>query len=205
MRLQQINEVFDKPNLDGVNVSGDSYVTEYTFLDPNSTERIIYKVRIRNNSGYAFKEFMENQFDEMEPDDVVDIKHKLKRFGSGVLIEFTAGTEYSKTGLNNEFFVYGKLIACVYDYVKKNKPIFLKFSGATDDMDLVYNRFLKLGNRANPADVYVPFNDEMHVRKDFTDLFDNYESDVYSGVANYNHVLKSARSRKNKQRNSSFR
>lgn len=166
MKLSLISEVFQKPSMDGVetrySMYHDSDLTasaEYMFFDDDNK----YKVNITTASYDSVIETMIG-YSNIDPSMYDDIMAKIR--GAGGLpcyIALDANGSYAKTGFNNEFYVYGKVISCVHDFVVKNKPIAIKFSGYTSDMDRVYDRFVKMGNKLWPEYRYIPVSGELYL------------------------------------------
>lgn len=201
MKLTQINEVFEKPSLDGVEIKGDHGSHIYNFHDKGKK----YSVRIYGNSTEymhiedshrkIFAGFKEKYGEKMgrNPVEMGAIYLSVERFDGD------QNGSFSETGLGNQWFVYGKLIACVQHYVEKNKPILLAFSGASTSMDLVYDKFIKMSQRLYPQDAYVPYTDDTYVRKEIAAVLPNSDM-VNNERMNREAKLKDAKDYKNRQR-----
>lgn len=170
MKLFLINEVFDKPSLEDVDIHyGVSDSITYTFTDKDHD--IKYSIKL-----------VKNIFEYLGiPDDHIDIFNKFReenpRYLDGASIylmwlhkDHIQPESFDETGIGNQWFVYGKLIACVQHYITKHKPILLYFSGSDDNMDLVYDKFIKMSQRLYPQDAYVPYADELYIRKEIYDI-----------------------------------
>ncbi len=170
MKLSLISEVFQTPSMDGVETRYSMYhssdtiaLAQYAFYDGE----IAYKININaSNYGSAVETiFNLSNIDPELVDTMYDtVLNQIKSLGGlPAYIDFEADGSYAKTGFGNEFFVYSKVIACVHDFVVKTKPIILRFSGYTSDMDRVYDRFVKMGNRMWPEYKYIPVSSEVYV------------------------------------------
>lgn len=165
MKLSIISEVFQKPSMDGIEVDSidlrSQTVTTYTFYasHPESASMLVgYTVEIRTMD-YS------RLFDLTNIP--IDFHDTIRGIGGEpifISLESSVGS-HSKTGFNNEFYVYGKLMSSMHDYVVKNKPIALKFLGYTDDMNLVYDRLIKMANKTWPEYEYVPVSDDVYLFK----------------------------------------
>ena len=125
-------------------------------------------------------------------------------YGGIAEITLEADGDYNKTGEQNEFEVYPKLISSVHHYVKEKKPAALKFYGFVQDMDLVYDRMIKMGNKTWPEDTYIPFSEQLYVRKEIhEELMENetYAETFAYGNEKRENNLKKAREYKNNKRN----
>lgn len=164
MKLFLINEVFDRPNLDGVKIKeSSSGSTIYTFKDEINSDTYEYTVDIIAKTRLKIPEEAMGVVEEFKS------KHPNAKNTASIYMEVSKNgglNTFNETGLGNQWLVYGKLIACVNHFVVRNKPITLEFGGATDSMDLVYDRFIKMSQKHYPQDVYVPYLGDIYVRKD---------------------------------------
>lgn len=209
MKLQLLLEVFDKPSMEGVKVrSLDKRRGEFSFTDPSIPDSPRYDVEIYLNPFSPIESF---KYFELHNDDLIrgniyDIETELRPF-SGTAEIFLShhkgdNSSYSKTRLQNQWFVYSKLIACVAEFVKSSKPVFLAFSGATDDMELVYDKFIKLSNRLDPSNSYEHFWSKYYIRKDVKKLIISTLGELNDGEAKRYRAqrLKNIRNAKNYQK-----
>lgn len=107
------------------------------------------------------------------------MKAILKKYPGSVGTGLTWGNNpssienFDKTGLKNEVFVYSVMINCLTDYVDRlgDAPAFLNFSGFTDDMNIVYDRFMKrfLDEPALHKYAYIPFRADYYISKSVYD------------------------------------
>ncbi len=156
MKLQMILEVFERLDLEGVQIRdlGHGYRAGkiYYFRDPNLPNSPTYNVTI----------------EELEFDDIMDlmfVNSFVKLLGEVKcysLFLTTDVNQFQLTKLDNAFFVYGKMLACLVDYCQKfGTPHFIEFSGADKSMDLAYDRLLKSFGRKHKDFAYVPYEDNL--------------------------------------------
>ncbi len=160
MKLRLITEVFNKPSLDGIETEQNGDTFTYSFSSEIRGDEVTYNVFIiRNKSVY-----------DLERDLGVEVSSRtipnIEKYGNQVEIILEGDDDYSKTGFGNQFEVYSKLIASIHHYVNEYVPIALKFSGYEPDMDLVYNRMIKMANKTWPEHAYVPISEKNYVRKE---------------------------------------
>ncbi len=180
MKLSLISEVFQTPSMDGVRSDIDMYSDNtriasatYTFYDSPKGERIEYELKILTNR-YAYLADKIFGFEKLKPEQYQELLAKMEEIGGNpAYIDFEADESYDKTGHNNEFFVYSKVIACIHDFVSRSRPVALKFSGYTSDMDRIYDRFIKMGNRIWPEHTYVPISPDVYVTKQLLAVLQN--------------------------------
>lgn len=172
MKLSIISEVFQRPSLDDVDVKIDKYWDSehissaiYTFSDFAGDSEVKYKVEINSSTYKSLAERILDQVTGEVSDDLMsDLTYELANAGGlPVYVTFQANNSYEKTGFSNEFYVYSKVIACLHDFVWRTKPIALKFSGYSTDMDRVYDRFIKMANKMWPEYRYIPINTDTYV------------------------------------------
>lgn len=159
-----LNEVFDrdpqklkKLGIEPVVTDGDF---DYIFRDPNlGAKSPYYRVNIANDPPRMSPLF----------------KAILNEYPGSVGMGLTWGKKrgdidnFEKTGLKNEVFVYSVMINCLTDYVDRHgdAPAFLNFSGYTDDMNLVYDKFLKrfLSDPGLHKYAYIPYREDYYISK----------------------------------------
>lgn len=197
MKLFQINEVFDRPSMDGVIIDnhGSSNIY-YKFTDNNVDVTYIVKMYM-NEFQYTSLPSKYAAFTE-------EISKMYPKYIDAVSIFFVytndEGNEsYNLSKLGNQWFVYGKLIACLNDYISKYKPIVLKFSGANQNMDLVYDRFIKMSKKIYPQDAYVPITASMYIREEVFDILPKDE-EIESELRSREEKLKNIKKHKNSSR-----
>jgi hypothetical protein len=172
-----LNEVFEKDplKLKGLGIEpvvrdGDY---EYIFRDPKLGDKSpYYKVSIGQDPPRMSQLF----------------RAILKEYPGSVGMGLTWGDDpsvienFEKTGLKNEVFVYGVMINCLIDYVDRHgdAPAFLNFSGYTEDMNVVYDRFLKkfLAEPGLHKYAYIPYREDYYISKPVYDSIVAGESDM---------------------------
>jgi len=179
MKLTVINEVFDKPSLEGVDIREVDNTFEYRFDDTNNGyeyQVTIYYYTVENmeesESEHAMDDVLDTEAlkDHMKIYDVImaninlEAKSPKQRFGSPQL-----------TGVGNQWFVYGKMLACVQHFIGEYKPAFLEFEGANSYMDLMYDKLMKLMNKMYPSDSYTHFRSSFYIRKELASKIGNFE------------------------------
>ena len=192
MKLNLILEVFNKPSMDGIEITQQDNDTGYSFqLKVNGIthnyEVLIYQLE-------PLQEYLEDNGVYYTP------KNK---YGNVVSISLQMDDDHKKTNLNNQFEVYPKLISCIHHYVKQNKPALLKFSGYTPDMELVYDRMLRMANKLWPEDSYVPVSEYAFIRKEIHEELMNdeeYKHFYSDGVIRRKQELKTNRAYKDEER-----
>jgi hypothetical protein len=171
-------EVFDRANLDGVKITDGSSSINYEFEDTVEGKKYYYEVSVTRVmlyesyvSIYNFSDeysHLYSQFKAKYPHSwdtgVIAFGYDAARIGP------TVNLRYDASGLGNQVFVYGKVLACIQDAMSKHKPLFINFSGAQRSMDLVYDKFIKMSQRAYPQDAYVQYYDSYYIRKEVYDL-----------------------------------
>lgn len=177
MKLSLISEVFQKPSMDGVESDYDIYSDNtriasatYTFSDSPKGEDVQYEIKILTD---RYSHVLDNifGFGKIESSVYDSILDKIKSIGGQpVRISLEADESYNKTGFNNEFYVYGKVIACIHDFMAKSKPVCLIFSGYTSDMDRVYDRLMKVNNKMWPEYAYIPISPSMYALRRVFDV-----------------------------------
>lgn len=159
-----LNEVFDRDpqklkrlGIEPI-IKGGDY--DYIFRDPNLGENSpYYKVNIANDPPRMSPLF----------------RAILNEYPGSVGMGLTWGKNpnvienFDKTGLKNEVFVYSVMINCLTDYVDRHgdAPAFLNFSGYTDDMNIVYDKFLKrfLSDPGLHKYAYIPYREDYYISK----------------------------------------
>lgn len=219
MKIQLLLEVFDNPSLDGVKVSKDDKSSHYEFTDPAMPD-MLYEVSIYVTSVYPLSDAVNELADEMgDPESfkaevnqyVVD--NKLTGISKiSLTCRDTSPNEdgndwwgeennpYEKTGLGNNYFVYGKLVACCADYVKKNRPALLHFSGDSNDMNLVYDRMIRMSSRLDPQNSYSFFRGSSFMRDDLRSMVNDLGIDNSTHESERAEDLRQTRALKNSQR-----
>lgn len=208
MKLQLISEVFDKPSLDGVEVSDISSRWETGFMYEFAVGDGIYTVRVVDYSPQEDTEIYQYlasvHIDDSEsrknainsllkyPVATVDLQWRLKDEPE------SAGT-YSPSGLGNEFIIYSKLIACVSHYVENFEPIGFQFSGYTEDMDLVYDKLMKFTSKWMKYK-FIRITSDSYIRSDIADMIPTFEKDTAEERELALGRLKDIRRYKNEQR-----
>jgi hypothetical protein len=156
-KLHTILELFDKSfnddAMDGVAVSNSFKTVTYSFSHANtrreigSNDSITYSVVIKAIpaiSGDRTVQAIIGQITNTQlPGNILtkyvydlSLKHN------------TIGHEYKLTGLGNANFVYGKMLACFFDFIDKHGvPALVNFTAANPNMNLVYVKLLKFIER----------------------------------------------------------
>ena len=169
MKIQLLLEVFDKPSMDGVQIVYETRTScDYKFIDPSIGDDTIYKVSIYSEIGGVERSIADVPGIGTKYPEAIEL---LKGYTGTASIFLSASVKgddssYSKTKLNNQWFVYSKLLACISHYVTTRKPMMLKFSGASQDMDLVYDKFIKMSGRLDPANKHEHLTGEYYIRSD---------------------------------------
>jgi hypothetical protein len=71
---------------------------------------------------------------------------------------------YGKTNTGNEYAVFGTVIAIIKDYVQRNSPNALYFTGRGQSRRRLYARFVELANRQFPGyHGQLGYHPDMHV------------------------------------------
>jgi putative sterol carrier protein len=159
-----LNEVFDRDpqklkslGIEPIIKNGDY---DYVFRDPKlGAKSPYYKVNITNDPPRMSQLF----------------RAILSEYPGSVGMGLTWGNKpnvienFDKTGLKNEVFVYSVMINCLTDYVDRHgdAPAFLNFSGYSDDMNIVYDRFMKrfLDEPALHKYAYIPYREDYYISK----------------------------------------
>lgn len=208
MKLVQINEVFEKPSLDGVDITSSGRSVAYRFADEHDQ----YKVEIFS---FPYKRF---KIDARHMEILDDYAEGYTNPNTGQPSQIATiymivdskdaienDKEFEETGHGNQWFVYGKLIACVQHYIQEYKPLILSFSGATGGMDLVYDKFIRMSQKLYPDDAYVPYVMNSFIRKEIADEIGKDET-FKAAETKHQQKLKSARHEKQMMRgNRQFR
>lgn len=206
MKLKLINEIFDRPTMAGVQVLEKPSGSVYAFKDPTAKSELakhtIYIVKIKPLHGpddvgpppmirYVRKHAENNK----------ELKNILAGLSPLISIDLEANKDNDRTNYGNQYYVYGKLIACVWDYIKKNKPIGLFAMGVDSDMDIIYDKLIKLGSKIDPANAYVLFGQDNYIRKDVADLINNYEPERRRHIRSVHDRFAEIKKEKNAERN----
>lgn len=178
MKLSVINEVFERFDMEGIKTKGLGHGYRngevYYFKDPNIPNSPTYYVTV----------------EELEKEDVQDVMFVNKFFkllGDVKCYSLFLTTDvksFELTKLDNAFFVYSKMLACLMDYAGKNGlPHFIEFTGADKSMDLAYERLLKSIGRKFPDFAFVPYEDNLkhgvYIRQAVVDsLPDDFKSEI---------------------------
>jgi hypothetical protein len=195
-------EVFDRVNLDGVKITDDDSSINYEFEDVVEGKKYSYEIIIYGNVIKRYDSVGSNFIDKYS-DLYSQFKIKYPKSFDKADITLTIVKDgeisFNASNLGNQVFVYGKLIACIQDMISKHKPLFLNFEGYNSSMDLVYDKFIKMSQRAYPQDAYVPYLSDYYIRKEVYDLIPN---DANSELAKKTResYLKNIRDQKNSDR-----
>lgn len=163
MKLSIICEVFDKLNMDGVEVMSRTETRgRYTFTDPNLQDPILYVVKI-----YRHYKQPEDYLEDYLAVNYGLAEDKGKTVVSdGIYLE-SEQHGFGLTNAANQFFVYNKLLACIKDYWSHSGlPIFIEFSGSISAMNITYDKLLSRAGKIDPLFQFVPFDDEVYIRAD---------------------------------------
>lgn len=147
--LEVFDTAFEPSAMTGVTVAVDGPETIYSFMDANSDNPLTYSVIIKKIpfERYAW---------ESDRPHIEIVKSIMFRDVPGVLTDSiynvdlatSAKNPFGLTKLGNQNFVYGKMLACVNDYMTKHGiPAILRIVPAHRDMTLVYDRLLRFINK----------------------------------------------------------
>ena len=83
-------------------------------------------------------------------------------------IAFKSDGGYGLTGKGNFGFVYKNILSCMKDFMNKEKPNIISFSGYEAGMNLVYNRFMDkfLKNETDPKLYFNKYVDNLYVSQE---------------------------------------
>jgi hypothetical protein len=207
MKLQIINEVFERPSMDGIEYHGNDTHGFYKFRDQGTEYDVEIFLRPRSLWNAMDSEARERVDDEQ----VQQLGEAIGNVTAATVYltwsrEGVASGRYGKSGMRNQWFVYGKLIASMEHFIKKHYPTFLMFSGADDDMELVYDRFIKMSGRYDPANAYIHYNRDVYVRQDVKELVETRFPELYPEIFRDKYsqtraaTLKQIKHEKNQQR-----
>lgn len=165
MKLNIISEVFQKPSMDGVDVrvnkKGNLLDKSYTFSDTVGSETVQYVVTITEFARTKILHWIVEYAPDLE---LFKLDGKLSKLGGPVAdISLESDNSFDLTGFGNQFYVYSKLVSCIHHHVVERNPIALSFSGFTADMDLAYDRLIKMGNKTWPEHKFIPFGTDTYI------------------------------------------
>lgn len=210
MKIELINEIFDRPTLDNVQVlHKPNGVSAYGFKDAlaknERARNTVYVVRIKPLHGPNGIKPPMIRYVQKHAETNEELRNAIADLGPLVSIDLEANKDNDRTNFGNQYYVYGKLIACVWDYIKKNRPIGLFVMGVDSDMDVIYNKLVKLGSKMDPNNAYVLFGQDNYMRKDIADLIGDYESERSKHIKGVHERLSEVKAEKNASRNKPIR
>ena len=160
MRFKKFVEVFSL-SMDGVESEITPYSSIYKFKDENVG--VNYLITIYNTTN-------DSELNAIK-DNLIKSDIDVKEYGGvgGVYLSHHSDTElslddFSRSGLGNHWYVYGKLLSCVQDYVKRDNPLLLKFSGTDSGMDLVYDKMIRMSNKQFPEYSFTYYKGDYYIR-----------------------------------------
>lgn len=165
MKLNIISEVFQKPSMDGVDVrvnkKGNLLDKSYIFSDTVGSETVQYVVTITEFARTKILHWIVEYAPDLE---LFKLDGKLSKLGGPIAdISLESDNSFDLTGFGNQFYVYSKLVSCIHHHVVERNPIALSFSGFTADMDLAYDRLIKMGNKTWPEHKFIPFGPDIYI------------------------------------------
>lgn len=163
MKLSIICEIFDKLNMDGVEVMSRTETRgRYTFTDPNLQDPILYDVKI-----YRQYKNPDNDLEDYLAVNFGLAENKGETIVSDGIYLQSEQHGFGLTNAANQFFVYNKLLACIKDYWSHSGlPMFIEFSGSISAMNITYDKLLSRAGKIDPLFQFVPFDDEVYIRAD---------------------------------------
>lgn len=158
-KLNTILEVFDLSRdpsaMSDVHIDENDYLTTYTFMDHNIKGRYaIYTFNIRPKELSSFAKSLSTRSPIFQ--DISDVLLAVSEMSIpdintkyyvnlDLISNMDDGSGYDLTNLGNAKYVYGKVLACLYDYMRKHDlPAVIMFSAWDYKTIPIYKRLMNL-------------------------------------------------------------
>lgn len=157
MKLKSIYESLILELFDDLTLSNDIHhdhsdnIHKYSFEDSNSSSTyVMYMVK------------------EITSDETISTIPNIRNPDEYWEVAFKSNGSYGLTGKGNFGFVYKNILSCMKDFMNRQKPCIISFSGYEAGMNLVYNKFMDkfLKDKTDPKLYFHKYVDNLYISQE---------------------------------------